>query len=71
MFYFVIQQLIEYVTAYKPILTAVKAEYEDCINVITKGQKEAFFLSGKLKAMASEASTLRNYRKRIDELDLK
>ena len=56
-------------TSYKPLLTAIKAEYEDSINAMVRGQKEAFFLSGKLKAMASEPSTLRNYKKRCDELE--
>ena len=66
---FVAEQIIDYVAAYKPLLTAIKAEYEDCIEIIRRGQKEAFFLSGKLKAMASEPSTIRNYKKRIDELE--
>ena len=64
-------RIIDYVTAYKPLLTAIKAEYEDCIETIQRGQREAFFLSGKLKAMASEPSTIRNYRKRGDELEYK
>ena len=61
-------QIIEHVTAYKPLLTAIKAEYEECIDTILRGKQEAFYLNGKLKAMASEASTVRNYRKRCDEL---
>ena len=67
--FYPLYQIIDYVTAYKPLLTAVKAEYEDCIDTILRGQKEAFFLSGKLKAMASEPSTIRNYRKRSDQLE--
>ena len=66
-----ISQVIDYVGAYKPLLTAIKAEYEDVIETIQRGQREAFFLTGKLKAMASEPSTLRNYRKRADELETK
>jgi hypothetical protein len=34
-----------------------------------RGKREAFYLNGKLKAMASEPSTVRNYKKRIEELD--
>ena len=62
-------QVIEHVTAYKNLLTAIKKEYEDTIESIRNGQREAVFLQGKLKAMASEPSTLRNYKKRADELE--
>ncbi|XP_069116425.1 clathrin heavy chain linker domain-containing protein 1-like isoform X2 [Argopecten irradians] len=65
----VFNRIIEHVKAYKPLLTAVKKEYEDTIEVIKSGQREAVFLHGKLKAMASEPSTLRNYKKRGDELE--
>ena len=58
-------------TAYRPVLTLIKKEYEDTIETIKKGQREAAFLQGKLKAMASEPSTLRNYKKRGDELEEK
>ena len=61
--------MIDHVSAYKPILTLIKKEYEDTIETIKKGQREANFLQGKLKAMASEPSTLRNYKKRADELE--
>jgi len=47
----------------------IKKEYEDTIEAIKKAQREATFLHGKLKAMASEPSTIRNYRKRGDELE--
>ena len=57
--------------AYKPLLTAIKAEYEDVIETVQRGQREAFYLSGKLKAVACGPSTLRNYRKRADELEAK
>lgn len=64
-------QIIDYVTAYKPLLTAIKAEYEECIETILRGQREAFYLSGKLKSMAHEPSTLHNYRKRAEDLQNK
>ncbi|PIK59196.1 putative clathrin heavy chain linker domain-containing protein 1 [Apostichopus japonicus] len=64
-------EVIEHVSAYKPLLTAIKAEYESCIETIQRGQKEAFFLSGKVKAMAAEQNTLTLYQKRADELDQK
>ncbi|KAK3591625.1 hypothetical protein CHS0354_013809 [Potamilus streckersoni] len=62
-------KIIEYVTAYQPILTVIKKEYEDTIEAIKKAQSEASFLHAKLKSMASEPSTIRNYRKRADELE--
>lgn len=62
-------RIIEHVTAYQPLLTTIKKEYEDTIEAIKKAQREATFLHGKLKAMASEPSTIRNYKKRADELE--
>lgn len=62
-------QIIDHVTAYQPLLTVIKKEYEDTIEAIKKAQREATFLHGKLKAMASEPSTIRNYKKRGDELE--
>nr|XP_054759475.1 clathrin heavy chain linker domain-containing protein 1-like [Lytechinus pictus] len=64
-------QIIDNVSAYKSLLSAIKAEYEDCIDTIEKGQEEAFYLSGKVKALASEQTTLSLYQKRADELDQK
>ena len=64
-------KVVDYVTAYKPLLTAVKAEYEECIDTILRGQREAFYLGGKLKAMAHEPSTIHNYRKRAEDLQQK
>ncbi|XP_046338249.1 clathrin heavy chain linker domain-containing protein 1-like [Haliotis rufescens] len=65
----VFNKVIEHVVAYKPLLTDIKKEYEDTIGAIRKGQREAVFLQEKLKAMASEPSTIRNYKKRADELE--
>ena len=64
-------QVINYVTSYKPLLTMIKAEYEDIVESLQQGQRDAFYLSGKLKAMSTEPCTLRNYRRRADELELK
>ena len=61
--------MVEQVKAYLPLLTEIKKEYEDTIEKIRKNQREAVFLQEKLKAMASEPSTIRNYRKRVDELE--
>ncbi|KAL8601613.1 hypothetical protein ACOMHN_003879 [Nucella lapillus] len=65
----VFNKVIEHVTAYKTLLTTIKKEYEDTIETIRTGQREAVFLQGKVKAMASEPSTIRNYKKRSDELE--
>ncbi|KAJ8046059.1 Clathrin heavy chain linker domain-containing protein 1 [Holothuria leucospilota] len=62
-------QVIEHVSAYKPLLLAIKGEYESCIDTIERGQKEAMFLSGKVKAMAAEQNTITLYQKRADELE--
>lgn len=62
-------QIIEHVTAYKYLLTTIKKEYEDIIEAIRTAQQKSVFLQGKLKAMASEPSTIRNYKKRCDELE--
>ena len=61
-------QLIDHVTAYRPLLTRVKKEYEDVINAIERGKAEAGYLNDKIQSMAQEPSTLRNYRRRYDEL---
>ncbi|KAL5008618.1 hypothetical protein ScPMuIL_014199 [Solemya velum] len=65
----VFNKIIEYVVALRMLLTMIKKEYEDTIEAIKKGRREAAFLHGKLKAMASEPSTVRNFRKRSDELE--
>ncbi|XP_071480646.1 clathrin heavy chain linker domain-containing protein 1-like [Diadema antillarum] len=64
-------QIMDNVSAYKPILSAIKAEYEECIDTIERGQEEAFYLAGKVKALASEQTTLSLYQKRADELEQK
>ena len=61
-------QLIEHVHAYKPLLTRVKKEYDDMIHAIEKGREEAGYLNDKIQTMAQEPSTLRNYRRRCEEL---
>ncbi|KAB1267360.1 Clathrin heavy chain linker domain-containing protein 1 [Camelus dromedarius] len=67
----VFDKVIEYVTAYKSILTSIKKEYDTFIETIKKGQRAAFHLHGKLKALAGEPTTLVYYRKRIIQLQAK
>ncbi|XP_062427274.1 clathrin heavy chain linker domain-containing protein 1 [Rhea pennata] len=62
-------KIIEYVTAYKNILVAIKQEYETFIVTIKNGQRNAFFLHGRLKVLASEPTTLLYYRKRAMEFE--
>nr|XP_006217781.1 clathrin heavy chain linker domain-containing protein 1 isoform X1 [Vicugna pacos] len=67
----VFDKVIEYVTAYKSILTSIKKEYDTFIETIKKGRRAAFHLHGKLKALAGEPTTLVYYRKRIIQLQAK
>ncbi|KAJ1077771.1 hypothetical protein K5549_011098 [Capra hircus] len=64
-------QVIEYVTAYKSILTSIKKEYDTFIETIKKGQRTAFYLHGKLKVLAGEPTALVYHRKRIAQLQAK
>ncbi|XP_053878492.1 clathrin heavy chain linker domain-containing protein 1 isoform X1 [Malaclemys terrapin pileata] len=65
----VFDKIIEHVTVYKNILTSIKQEYDAFIEAIKKGQRNAFYLHGKLKVLASEPTTLKYYRKRTIQLE--
>ncbi|XP_066851620.1 clathrin heavy chain linker domain-containing protein 1 [Anser cygnoides] len=65
----VFDKIIEYVSAYKNILTSIKQEYKAFITRIKNGQRNAFFLCGRLKALESECTALLYYRKRAMELE--
>ncbi|XP_019517625.1 PREDICTED: clathrin heavy chain linker domain-containing protein 1 isoform X3 [Hipposideros armiger] len=67
----VFDKVIEYVTAYKSILTSIKKEYDAFIETIKKGQRKAFHLHGKLKVLTAEPTTLVYHRKRIVQLEAK
>ncbi|XP_034283244.1 clathrin heavy chain linker domain-containing protein 1 isoform X1 [Pantherophis guttatus] len=67
----VFEMIIEHVNAYKSILTTIKQEYDAFIEVIKKGQHDAFYLHGKLKTLACESTTLMYYKKRITQLEEK
>ncbi|XP_052505300.1 clathrin heavy chain linker domain-containing protein 1 [Budorcas taxicolor] len=67
----VFDKVIEYVTAYKSILTSIKKEYDRFIETIKKGQRTAFYLHGKLKVLAGEPTALVYHRKRIAQLQAK
>ncbi|KAM6272136.1 LOW QUALITY PROTEIN: clathrin heavy chain linker domain-containing protein 1 [Spheniscus humboldti] len=63
------ERIIENVTAYKNILTLIEQEYGAFIARIKNGQRNAFFLHGRLKALESESTALLYYRKRAMELE--
>ncbi|KAM7078557.1 clathrin heavy chain linker domain-containing protein 1 [Molossus nigricans] len=67
----VFDKVIEYVTAYKSILTSIKKEYDAIIEIIKKDQRTAFNLHGKLKVLAAEPTTLVYHRKRAIQLEAK
>ncbi|XP_016077653.1 PREDICTED: clathrin heavy chain linker domain-containing protein 1 [Miniopterus natalensis] len=67
----VFDKVIEYVTAYKSILSSIKKEYDAVIEKIKKDQRTAFFLHGKLKVLAAEPTTLVYHRTRIIQLEAK
>lgn len=64
-------QVIEYVTAYKSILTSIKKEYDAFIETMKEGQRTAFCLHGKLKALAAEPTAMVYHRKRTIQLETK
>ncbi|KAI5125073.1 Clathrin Heavy Chain Linker Domain-Containing Protein 1 [Manis pentadactyla] len=67
----VFDKVIEYVAAYKSILTSIKKEYDAFIETIKKGQRTAFNLHGKLKVLAAEPTALVYHRKRTIQLETK
>ncbi|XP_041038041.1 clathrin heavy chain linker domain-containing protein 1-like isoform X2 [Carcharodon carcharias] len=67
----VFDKVIDNATAYKNILTTIKKEYEESINVLHKGREDSRFLHRKLKSMASEPMTLVAYKKRASQLQNK
>ncbi|XP_023572351.1 clathrin heavy chain linker domain-containing protein 1 isoform X3 [Octodon degus] len=64
----VFDKVIEYVTAYKSILTSIKKEYDTFIETIKEHQRTAFHLRGKLKALAAEPTALVHHQRRIIQL---
>ncbi|XP_010614145.1 clathrin heavy chain linker domain-containing protein 1 isoform X1 [Fukomys damarensis] len=64
----VFDKVIEYVTAYKSILTSIKKEYDAFIETIKKSQRTAFCLHGKLKALAAEPTALVYHQRRTIQL---
>ncbi|XP_041920938.1 clathrin heavy chain linker domain-containing protein 1-like isoform X1 [Alosa sapidissima] len=61
-------KLIEHVTAYKRILTAIKKEYDDFINSVKKNGRDAKLAQRKLKAMIAQPTSLMYCQRRAVEL---
>ncbi|XP_051698840.2 clathrin heavy chain linker domain-containing protein 1 isoform X2 [Oryctolagus cuniculus] len=67
----VFDKVIEYVTAYKSILTSIKKEYDAFVETIKKGRRTTFFLHGKLKVLAAEPTAFVYHKRRITQLEAK
>ncbi|XP_058523779.1 clathrin heavy chain linker domain-containing protein 1 isoform X2 [Ochotona princeps] len=67
----VFDKVIDYVTAYKSILTSIKKEYDAFIETIKKRKRASFYLHGKLKVLAAEPTTFVYHRRRITQLKAK
>ncbi|XP_028634255.1 clathrin heavy chain linker domain-containing protein 1 isoform X2 [Grammomys surdaster] len=67
----IVFQVIDYVNAYKSILTSIKKEYDAFIETIKKGRRTAFYLHGKLKVLAAEPTALVYHQRRAIQLEAK
>lgn len=65
-------QLIECkAVVYKSILSQIKAEYDQFIETLERGQNQTVYLQGMLKALLSEKANVRHFVQRGDELEEK
>lgn len=65
-------QLIESkAVVYKSILSQIKAEYEEFIETLERGESQTVYLQGMLKALLSEKANVRHFVQRGDELEEK
>ncbi|XP_006880992.1 PREDICTED: clathrin heavy chain linker domain-containing protein 1 [Elephantulus edwardii] len=65
----VFDKVIDYVTAYKSILTSIKKEYDAFIETLKKDQNTAFCRYGKLQVLTAEPMTWAYHRQRITQLE--
>lgn len=56
---------------YKSILSQIKAEYEEFIETLERGESQTVYLQGMLKALLSEKANVRQFVQRGDELEEK
>ena len=66
-----LDKIVDNTTAYKDLLADIKHEYDGCINAITRGQREATFLTKKVKTYSSLPTTISGYNRRKIELQEK
>ena len=65
-------QLIESkAVVYKSILSQIKAEHEEFIETLERGESQTVYLQGMLKALLSEKANVRHFVQRGDELEEK
>lgn len=57
--------------SFAPLLSDIKHEYENCIETVFRGEKDAAFLYRNLATGISGPKTLENYEKRIQDLEEK
>lgn len=71
-FKYAFNQLIESkAVVYKSILSQIKAEYEEFIDTLERGQSQTIYLQRMLKALLSEKENIRHFVQRGDELEEK
>lgn len=62
-------KVIEHIHSYRPLLLAVKKEYESVIEALRTSKNQNPRLQHVLMALSTQGSTLHNYRMRIDQLE--
>lgn len=62
-------KVIEHIHSYRPLLLAVKKEYENVIEALRTSKNQNPRLQHVLMALSTQGSTLHNYRMRIDQLE--
>ncbi|KAL7841786.1 hypothetical protein SRHO_G00254770 [Serrasalmus rhombeus] len=61
-------KVIDYATAYEPILTAIKKEYDEFIAAVKTNDRKAKLARGKLKALVTQPTSLMYCQKRAAQL---
>lgn len=67
----IVCQVIDHIPAYRSEMIEIKAQYEQIIDILAQGRHEAFFLQGKLSELTNAPRTLRNYKRRAEDLEKK
>lgn len=69
LFILIFLKVIQYVTSYQPLLTAIKGEYERLIGSVRQGHQTAAYLRAQIETLASQPTTITNYRRRCAQLE--